>query len=221
MLSLFILLVGLISPGIAQERINRQQQPSEIRRQETTAQEEKPLIPELATSQEVNPEALRVAVPRECAGIRPDVQTHDVADKFAPPGNPVTLSPALAAYFSGKPLKGYDDGRVNIIFADSFRLRNCRICYATLELGVRQAGDIWTNDRVYVQGAPYSPNGVGFVYAPIWNPTTPNPKTLSFALPTAALNNYLFSTATMPTFLDVFAQDDTDFDYAKLSVWYY
>lgn len=218
-LSMLILLVGLGLSGVAQERINRQEQ--EIRRQEPTAQREESLIPALVAPQESRLEALRVEVPRECAGIRPDVQVHDVGDKFAPPGNPVSLSPALAASLSGKPLKGYDDPRVNIIFADSFRLRNCRVCYATLELGVRQAGDMWTNDKLYVQTAPYTPNGVSFIYAGIWTPPVPNPKTLSFALPTAALNNYLFSTATIPAFLDVIAQDDSDFDYAKLSVWYY
>lgn len=186
-----------------------------------TAQQEKQLIPELAAPRQLNPEALRPDVPRECRGIRPDVQMHDVADAFNPPGTPATLSPALAAYFSGKPLKGYDDKRVNIVFADSFKLRNCRICYATLELGVRHDQDLWTNDMLYVQGGPYSQTGVSFIYTGIWAPTDPNSKTLSLALPTAALNNYLFSTSTIPTFLDVFAQDDTDFDFVKLSVWYY
>jgi hypothetical protein len=190
-------------------------------RQEPTPQQEKPLIPELAAPRELPIEARRTDVPRECMGIRPDVQMHDVADTFNPPGTPVTLSPALATYLSGKPLKGYDDKRVNMVFADSFKLRNCRVCYATLEIGVRHDQDLWTNDLLYVQGAPYSPSGVSFIYTGIWTPSDPNSKTLTLALPTAALNNYLFSTSTIPTFLDVFAQDDTDFDFVKLSVWYY
>jgi hypothetical protein len=213
-LPVLILLVASGLTGTAQQPTTTRQQP--------TAQQEKPLIPEPAELRELNPEALRIAVPRECMGIRPDVQAHDVADTFNPPGAPLTLSSALAAYLSGKPVKGYDDKRVNMIFADSFKLRNCRVCYATLEVGVRHDQDLWTNDTITVGAAPFTASpGTYFIYSGIWSPPTPNPKTLTFALPTAALNSYLFSTSTVPTSLDVVAQDDTNFDYAKLSVWYY
>lgn len=212
-LSVLVLLVASGLTGTAQQQPPRP-------RQEPTVQQERPII-ELAAPRELNREAIRIDVPRECRGIRPDVQTHDVADAFKPPGASATLSPSLAAYLSGKPVKGYDDNRVNMIFADSFKLRSCRVCYATLEVGVRHDQDIWTNDMLYVQGAPYTPSGVSFIYAGIWNPVGTNPKPLTFALPTAALNNYLFSTSIIPGWLDVFAQDDTNFDYATLSVWYY
>lgn len=213
--SILSVLILLVASGLT---VTAQQQSRP--RQEPTVQQEKPLIPELAAPRELSPEARRIAVPRECVGIRPEVQMHDVADNFNPQGTPVTLSAALAAYLSGKPLKGYDDNRVNMIFADSFKLRSCRVCYATLELGVKHYQDIWTNDILYVQAAPYSPNGISFIYANLWAPTDPNPKPLSFALPTAALNSYLMTGPLQPS-LDVFMQDDSDVDFAKLTVWYY
>lgn len=219
-LSALILLVASALTATAQQPVSRQQP----RDQQEAQQKEVSPIPELAVPRELSREALRIDVPRECRGIRPDVQEHDVADDFKPQGTPLTLSPALANYLSGLKLtpKGYDDKRVNMVFADSFKLRNCRVCYATLEVRVRHEADIWTNDTITVGAAPFTSSpGAIFIYSGIWTPPTPNPKTLSFALPTAALNNYLFSTSAMPSFLDVIAQDDSDFDYAKLSVWYY
>lgn len=216
-LSALILLVASGVSGTAQQPIRQ-----EISGPRPAIQQEEQRIPGLA-SQELTREDLRVAVPRECSGIRPDVQTHDADDKFNPPGNPVTLSPTLTSYLNSLHLtpKGYDDTRVNMVFADSFRLRNCRICYATLEVSARHDRDAWTNDTITVGAAPFTSSpGAILVYAGIWTSPTPNPKLLSFALPTAAMNSYLFS-ASMPTFLDVIAQDDSDFDYAKLSVWYY
>ncbi|HYO99996.1 MAG TPA: hypothetical protein VER76_07380 [Pyrinomonadaceae bacterium] len=224
-LSMLLLIVALSSSGIAQEpRIRQQQQPAIRQQEQLPAQQEKPLVPGLAIARELNQEDLRIALPRECRGIRPDVQTHDAADNFNPPGNPVTLSPTLANYLSSLNLtpKGYDDNRFNKVFADSFKLRNCRVCYATLEVRVKYSGDLWNNDTITVGAAPFnSAPGLYFIYGNIWTPPTPNPKTLSFTLPTAALNQYLSSTTTMPTFLDLITQDDSDVDQATLSVWYY
>lgn len=224
-LSMLLLIVALSSSGIAQEpRIRQQQQPAIRQQEQLPAQQEKPLVPGLAIARELNQEDLRIALPRECRGIRPDVQTHDAADNFNPPGNPVTLSPTLANYLSSLNLtpKGYDDNRFNKVFADSFKLRNCRVCYATLEVRVKYSGDLWNNDTITVGAAPFnSAPGLLLSYGTIWTPPTPNPKTLSFTLPTAALNQYLSSTTTMPTFLDLITQDDSDVDQATLSVWYY
>lgn len=224
-LSMLLLIVALSSSGIAQEpRIRQQQQPAIRQQEQLPAQQEKPLVPGLAIARELNQEDLRIALPRECRGIRPDVQTHDAADNFNPPGNPVTLSPTLANYLSSLNLipKGYDDNRFNKVFADSFKLRNCRVCYATLEVRVKYSGDLWNNDTITVGAAPFnSAPGLLLSYSTIWTPPTPNPKTLSFTLPTAALNTYLATTSTMPTFLDLITQDDSDVDQATLSVWYY
>jgi hypothetical protein len=59
--------------------------------------------------------------------------------------------------------------------------------------------------------------------ANIWTGDLPNPKTMTFGITTSGLgnlNNYLCTGPIGPP-LDIVAQDDTDFDYARLSVWYY
>jgi hypothetical protein len=184
----------------------------------TRQQDERPLV-ELPT-QEVNPEAARVEVPRECRRTRPEVQTHDVADSFTPPGSPLSLSAGLANFLNGLNLtpKGYDDPRVNAVFADSFRLRSCRVCYATLEVGARYLPDYWVNDTITAGVAPFNAPGVVFAYGGLWNPVGTNTKT--FVLSAAAMNNHIMN-GPVPSYLDLIAQDDTDFDYATLSVWYY
>lgn len=212
-LTVLVLFVASGLPGIAQQLPARQR---------PTDREEERKIFELPP-REFQPEVVAFRVPRECARIRPEIQVHDGPDNFMSPGTPVTLSPALTNWLNAHNFsrKGYDDARLNIFFADSFRLRSCRVCYATLELRVRHYQDVWTNDGITVGAAPFNTSpGVSLVSAAIWNPTTPNPKTLTYTLPAAALNSLLM-TGPMPSWLDVAAQDDTNFDYAKLSVWYY
>ena len=101
-----------------------------------------------------------------------------------------------------------------MVFADSFELRSCKVCYATLEVSFRHYQDYWINDRIIVGGAPFNPTTLRVLDAPIWSSLLPNSVNL-----TAPLNSYIF--ANNVSFLDVIAQDDTDFDYATLSVWYY
>ncbi|HEX8138268.1 MAG TPA: hypothetical protein VF544_11805 [Pyrinomonadaceae bacterium] len=216
--AVLILLVASTFIGTAQEQRGQQQQP----------QQEELQLPELA--QREPSEALRVAVPRECEGIRPDVQTHDVNDTFNPPGNPVTLSPLLQTFLSGKPVKGYDDKRINMVFADSFKLRSCRVCYATLEFRVKHQPGQWianapnfSNDTILAGAAPFT-SALRFIGpANIWSATSPNPKLMTLGITPAGLanlNTYL-CTGPIPPALDIVAQDDTDFDYVTLRVWYY
>jgi hypothetical protein len=68
--------------------------------------------------------------------------------------------------------------------------------------------------------APFNPPGVLFMYSQLWNPAGANPKSMTFALSTAAMNQYVM-TGPVPPLLDFIAQDDSNFDYATLSVWYY
>ena len=213
--SIFAALALLVALGLSSDA-----QQTATRPEPSVQQQERPL-PEFAV-QELDSETLRMKVPRECEGIRPEVQTHDVSDNFNPPGTPLmpVLSPALASFLSSHNIspKGYDDNRVNKVFADSFKLRSCRVCYATLELRIRHDQDLWLNDTVTVGAAPFNSPGVKFISAGMWAASDPNPKTLSFSLPTSALNNYLFNNSSK---LDIVEQDDSNFDYAKLSVWYY
>jgi hypothetical protein len=220
---MLVLLVASGLHGSAQQRPSRRPPTEREQERETpTEQQHERKIAELAV-QESDPEALRIAVPQECARIRPDVQIHDAPDNFNPPGAPVTLSTALTNWLNTNnfPRKGYDDRRENTFFADSFRLRNCRVCYATLEVRVRHYTDIWSNDSITVGVAPfYNAPGLKFIHTGLWSPPGPNPKTLTYALPAAALNSFLMS-GQMPSTLDVSMQDDTDVDYAKLSVYYH
>jgi hypothetical protein len=224
-LAVLVLLVASDSQGIAQQQTARllPARPQQEGRTVARPQQERPIIE--VQAQPVSAEAARVAVPRECGRTSPEVQTHDVPDKFTPPGSPLSLSPVLTSFLAGHNLtpKGYDDPRVNMVFADSFRLRSCRICYATLEVGVRYSQDLWINDTITAGVAPFNnAPGAIFMYGGLWNQNgaNPNPKSATFALSAAALNQYVM-TGSVPSFLDVIAQDDSDFDYAKLSVWYY
>lgn len=221
-LAAFLLLVAISLSGIAQEPTTRQQQPGE---------QQDLRIPELAV-QESDSETLRIAVPQACKGIIPVVQTHDIADNFNPPGNAITLSPALMSFLNSRNVipKGYDDKRINTVFADSFKLNSCRVCYATLEVRVRHQPGQWSanaanysNDTILAGAAPFT-SALRFIGpANIWGLTLPNPKTATFGITSsglANLNSYLFNGPISPQ-LDVIKQDDTEIDYARLSVWYY
>jgi hypothetical protein len=226
-LAVLVLLIALSSSSTtAQRPTTRQQQQRPAEQQQ---QQEEVRLPEL-TVQELNPEALRVSVPHECAGIRPDVQIHDVNDNFNPPGNPVTLSASLASYLSGKPIKGYDDPRLNMVFADNFKLRNCRVCYATLEFRVQHPAGSWSanapdysNDTIIAGVAPFPTTQRFFGPANIWSGTLPNPKTMTLSTTSASLallNQYLM-TGPISRDLHIVSQDDSTFDSVKLTVWYY
>lgn len=224
-LAVLVLLVAVSLSSTAQEPRTRPQEP---------AQQEELQIKELAV-QQVDAETLRIAVPPGCKGIVPVVQIHgNELDNFNTP-DPGTLSPALTGYLTGLGItpKGYDEATINKVFADSFKLKGCRVCYATLEVRVRHQPGQWSlnapnysNDTILAGAAPFTPAlpDLRFIGpAGIWTATNPNPKVVTFGIAPidiTSLNTYL-GTGPMPPFLDVIAQDDTDFDYAKLSVWYY
>jgi hypothetical protein len=219
-LRVLILLVTLASIGAAQE-------PASRRRRQPPPQQEEPRIAEL-TPRELGIQAFGMGVPKECKLQAKLFEViHDKADNFSPPGSPITLSPALSSYLASlnlpKPVQGYDEQGADRFFADSFRLpRPCRVCYATLEVRVRRAHSLSSNDSITVGGSPFTPvMPFRISSTAIWSPTDPAVKGLQIVLPTAALNSYLMSGNTPPLFLDVVAQDDTNFDYAKLSIWYY
>lgn len=219
-IGMLALLVASGLHGAAQQRPVQQLPAEQRERRIPTEQQERQII-ELP-AEKISTDAARVAVPRECARLRPEVQTHDTADKFAPPGNPVQLSPALTNFLASRNLtpKGYDDPRIDMVFADSFRLRSCRICYATLEVGLRREPYGWTNDTITAGVAPFNAPGLLFLYGQLWNPPGASPKTSTFALSTAVMNQHVM-TGNVPSFFDLITQDDTTLDYATLSVWYY
>lgn len=134
---------------------------------------------------------------------------------------------------------GYNSSDYDRIFLDSFRLGNCKVCYAEMTVrvsslnGASGDGD-GGNDALNILGIPNttSPN---FGYSPalqsfrIWqSPTTaPNipvnsgtSKTITFQVPANLLNEYIFKTGPNAP-LDVLVQDDTAVQSMQFSVWYY
>jgi hypothetical protein len=192
-LAVSALLVSLASTSLAQPAAP-EREPKALA--QTEEQELK--IPELA-AREMSPDVLSIAIPKPCGATHPDIQIHG-----NPAGN-LTLSPALKSFLSSHNLipKGYDNPTINKVFADSFRLRSCRVCYATLEVRFKHGPGPWS------QG-------------PIWSAAAPASKTVTYSLqPVAALNNYIFNVSPPPPYVDIVVQDDTEVDYCKLSVWYY
>jgi hypothetical protein len=215
-------------------------------RQRPRQQQEEKLPPELAP-QQLGPEVFGGKFPKACEKLEPDVQTHDVNDNFAAPGSAGIFNTALTAYatFINRPIRGYDEGGVDKFFYDSFKLRSCRVCYARLELVLKHDPDPgpvdngfpdnptgksigltdYHNDGITVGGAPFSPAPMTVLSAAIWPPlnttSSSNPKTMTVALPTNALNNYITYGQTPPQSLDVVIQDDTYVDYITLKVWYF
>lgn len=194
-LGVLLLLVAFALSGIAQEP-TRQQEPQ---------------LPELRV-QQLDSETLRPRVPVECERLaKLVVQTHNSG-----PGSPRA---ALLSFMGTHARKGYNNPAVNTYFGDSFKLQNCRVCYATIEARVQHYADVWTNDSLTVGVAPFGAGNV-FVSGNIWPPNT-NPTTLTWVVPAGPLNTYVTTGSLPPKYLDVFAQDDTDFHSLTLSVWYY
>lgn len=198
--------------------VRQQQQQEPVERLPDPAERAEPLEVQEMSEQELVARQDLFRVPRACVGLKPVVETHDAADNFSPPGNPVTLSPELNAFVAGKATKGYDNPAVNTWFADSFRLRNCRVCYAVLQVRVRHYNlDTFSNDAVIAGLAPYNNPNTNFVSVGLW----PGPQTKTYVLPTNTLNQYIMQDLPLPTYLDLRVQDDSDVDFARLLVWYY
>jgi hypothetical protein len=140
--------------------------------------------------------------------------------------------------------KEYDDDAIESVLADRFNLRNCRVCSATLEFRVRYTNPKDpSNDTIKAGLAPFylsQPYGKIFFSASIWpelakKPAKDDPymkvlqenkntKVITLTLSDAALkelNIYLAIYEHVPTYLDVLGEDDTNFDYMTLRVWYY
>ena len=173
-------------------------------------EQQEPQRPELMVRQ-LDAETLRVAVPSECKGIKPIIQTHNS-------GTGVSPSPALLSFMGTHARKGYNNPAVNTYFGDSFRLQNCRVCYATIEAKVQHYADVWPNDSLTLGMAPFGSGNV-FVSGSIWPPNT-NPTTLTWVVPAGLLTTYV-STGSVNKVLDTYAQDDSDFLSMTLSVWYH
>ena len=80
----------------------------------------------------------------------------------------------------------------------------------------------YSNDTILAGAAPFG-TALRFIgSANIWSSDLPNPKPLGLAISPGGLTNlnqHLFQNT--PAYVDVIAQDDTNFDSATLTVWYY
>lgn len=139
-------------------------------------------------------------------------------DGFAGGIEPSIWSPELTAFFSGKPTRKFDEGGADKLFGQSFRLGNCKVCAVQLEAKIKDEGDIPPYDKIYVYGKNIAAPDL------IWA-TTISPSITSFSayLPPssiAKLNQHIFTNAP-GHWLNVVEQDDRNFDYLKVRVWYY
>ena len=167
------------------------------------------------------------ALKERCSRIsKADVQTKNI--------NP-SLSQRLKQLMTANNwnITGYNAGEADYIFADSFRLGNCRVCYAEMSVRFKSVNMVTTsgstagNDTFTILG-PNANGSPALQYFKIWQPPTPPPnadtgigitKTVTFQVPANLLNQYIFTTAPN-TPLDVVAQDDTAIQSIQLSVWY-
>lgn len=167
----------------------------------------------------------RPAAEFPCPPQQPLVILHDTNDGFAPPGTPATLSPALNAWLVAPrtPRRGYDQAGLNMHFGDSMRIRPCKVCRAQLEIRVKRASSTSAaNDALHVGGAPFNTAVLKVASpVPLWQSTGLTDRVLTVPLPAAALNNYIFNGPPGTSLLDVYVQDDSNVDYAKLTVWYW
>ena len=183
---------------------------------------------------ELSQEAPPVKVPQNCQNITPDVQKHGGK------GYVIEPSPALAQHLQklAEKTKSYGEVGVDRQVVDSFKLKNCRVCHATIEYQVSQKGLGWESDTFVAAIAPFTDGHKYFITPPnkcnanskrigcIWDKSAESDKeskTVTLEIEPSlltALNTYL-ATGSMPTYLDIRGEDDTTFDYITLRVWYY
>ncbi|MBY0505436.1 MAG: protein kinase [Bryobacteraceae bacterium] len=146
------------------------------------------------------------------------------ADDFAlPPDAMGPLSPRLEAMRikSGESFRHFDERRDNRPFAVSFALPRVRICAAQLVLKVRHSRDLpnASNDAVMVGLAPFDQHKLTI---PLW---AKDPMSESQVV-VVDLSHELFGAlqlsypASETAWLDFYLSDDTDLDYAKLTLVY-
>ena len=140
-----------------------------------------------------------------------------VIDNFAQPPDPTTQSPALQAYLAsvGGPQSQYDTTGCDKKFGGSWRLCTCETCGARLEVRVRRCGSsLDNNDGYHVGVAPFGP-GRSAASGAVWQAGDPTEKTLVINLTRDQLKVLC---ANKAQFLDLYIQDDTIVDWARLTI---
>jgi len=221
--SILTVLILLAMPGFnSTARVHRAPQ--------MPPQQAAPRLPGLTSPSKLSQEAPPVQVPENCRHITPDVQRHGGK------GYVIEPSPTLAQYLKNQmgKTKGYGEEAIDKKVVDSFKLKNCRVCHATIEYRASHNGKGWEVDTFVAAIAPFTDGKKYFLTPPykchkgnligcIWDKSDKKSKTVTLKIEPsalAALNTYL-ATGPMPTYLDIRGDDDTAFDYVTLRVWYY
>jgi serine/threonine protein kinase len=146
----------------------------------------------------------------------------------APEDGGGTLSPRMSAYLLGRAMipRKFDEGtsKVDQQLATSFALPPVRFCSGQLSYRMRRSRTIAgaDNDAILVGAAPFEAVGVSHIQVFPWA-IYPSDSEVEAAIELTAetLANVQRAYAGQPlAFLDVFAGDDTDFDYFKLVLVY-
>ena len=180
--------------------------------------------------------------------LAPDNRLRDRCLKYGIPqvetktSSPV-LSPRITNVISAKnwSVVGYDSSIADRFFIDSFRLGNCKVCYAEMTVQVRAIAGVTSdgdagNDALNILGGPDDNKSPNYGISPllqafrIWQTPTPPPnmpaaikgtsKTITFQIPANLLTDYIYK-SNPNTPLDVLVQDDTQVRSMQISVWYY
>lgn len=220
-LALSILLVGVIGyftfnaeaanpdPGGQQGQAGRG---TAVQQERPSVQQPTENLPELRVGQTFEPGQ----VPK-CPN-QPVEYLGGVVDNFGGGPDPYVWSPQLATFLSGKPVRKFDEGGANKLLGQSFRIGSCKVCAVQLEAKIKNEGDISPYDKIYIYGKDIIGTDL------IWSATIPLGTTnFSAYLPLPSitkLNQHIFTNAP-GHWLNVIEQDDYQFDYVKVRVWYY
>ncbi len=144
------------------------------------------------------------------------------ADSWGAPDDPATPRPALLSYLTGifgTRVKGYDNANVNHAFGGTFQNLPCGIVSARLDIRLRAECDIPGNDSINLMF-----NGTNFAWGSsiaalnggTWN--CPTETTISLNLASLPGGFNMLPLLNANRFLDIYIQDDTSVDWAKLTV---
>ena len=145
------------------------------------------------------------------------------ADNFASNGPelPAQVSPALQAYVTSNraPTKGFDDPREDRWVVGSWTIPGCRVCrdvIITLSLR-RKIGMLGAGDTLAVGAAPFAGPSLLAKLTP-WVGNALLTKTVTITIPMLQFNQFILNQPTGPVWLDFIMQDDTEVDFAQLTL---
>ena len=145
------------------------------------------------------------------------------SDNFANNGPEMAaVSPALPAYVTSKGAltKGFDDPTENRWVVGSWALPGCRVCrdvVITLNIRRKTHQSLTGNDGIIIGAAPFvGPNVLANIKP--WVANTLLTKAVTITITMLQFNQFLLNQPTGPIWLDFRVQDDTEVDFAHLTL---